>query len=138
MRKKLLTMIVISILAIGNIGCVKEDINQPISQTEIFMGTPISITLYDGGNQKILDKVFEKIVEIEDLVSINKENTEITKLNESAGVEKVKLSNLSYDILKKGIEYSKLSNGSYDITIGPLVKLWSIGLEGAKYQVRMK
>ena len=27
MRKKLLTMIVISILAIGNIGCVKEDIN---------------------------------------------------------------------------------------------------------------
>lgn len=28
MRKKLLTMIVISILAIGNIGCVKEDINQ--------------------------------------------------------------------------------------------------------------
>ena len=132
MRKKLLTMIVISILAIGNIGCVKEDINQPISQTEIFMGTPISITLYDGGNQKILDKVFEKIVEIEDLVSINKENTEITKLNESAGVEKVKLSNLSYDILKKGIEYSKLSNGSYDITIGPLVKLWSIGLEGAK------
>ena len=132
MRKKLLTMIVISILAIGNIGCVKEDINQPISQTEIFMGTPISITLYDGGNQKILDKVFENIVEIEDLVSINKENTEITKLNESAGVEKVKLSNLSYDILKKGIEYSKLSNGSYDITIGPLVKLWSIGLEGAK------
>ena len=132
MRKKLLTLIVISILAIGNIGCVKEDINQPISQTEIFMGTPISITLYDGGNQKILDKVFEKIVEIEDLVSINKENTEITKLNESAGVEKVKLSNLSYDILKKGIEYSKLSNGSYDITIGPLVKLWSIGLEGAK------
>ena len=132
MRKKLLTMIVISILAIGNIGCVKEDINQPISQTEIFMGTPISITLYDGGNQKILDKVFEKIVEIEDLVSINKENTEITKLNESAGVEKVKLSNLSYDILKKGIEYSKLSNGSCDITIGPLVKLWSIGLEGAK------
>lgn len=132
MRKKLLTMIVISILAMGNIGCAKEDINQPISQTEIFMGTPISITLYDGGNQKILDKVFEKIVEIEDLVSINKENTEITKLNESAGVEKVKLSNLSYDILKKGIEYSKLSNGSYDITIGPLVKLWSIGLEGAK------
>ena len=116
-------MIVISILAMGNIGCAKEDINQPISQTEIFMGTPISITLYDGGNQKILDKVFEKIVEIEDLVSINKENTEITKLNESAGVEKVKLSNLSYDILKKGIEYSKLSNGSYDITIGPLVKV---------------
>lgn len=132
MKKKLLTMIVISILAIGNIGCAKEDINQPISRTEIFMGTPISITLYDGGNQKVLDKAFKKIVEIEDSVSINKENTEITKLNESAGIDKVKLSDLSYDILKKGIEYSRLSNGSYDITIGVLVKLWSIGLEDAK------
>ena len=78
------------------------------------------------------DKAFEKIVEIEDSVSINKKNTEITKLNESAGIEKVKLSDISYDILKKGIEYSRLSNGTYDITIGPLVKLWSIGLEDAR------
>ena len=52
MMKKLMNMIFISILDIVNIGCVKEDINQPISQTEIFMGTPISITLYDGGNQR--------------------------------------------------------------------------------------
>ncbi|WP_286311534.1 FAD:protein FMN transferase [Romboutsia ilealis] len=132
MRKKILTMILISILAIVNIGCTKEDTNQPISRTEIFMGTPISIRLYDGGNQKALDKAFEKIVEIEDSVSINKKNTEITKLNESAGIEKVKLSDISYDILKKGIEYSRLSNGTYDITIGPLVKLWSIGLEDAR------
>ena len=132
MSKKILTMILISILAIGNIGCAKEDTNQPISRTEIFMGTPISIKLYNGGNQKALDKAFKKIVEIEDAVSINKENTEITKLNESAGIEKVKLSDISYDILKKGIEYSRLSNGSYDISIGPLVKLWSIGLEGAR------
>lgn len=132
MNKKLLTMIVISILAIGHVGCAKENNNQPISRTEIFMGTPISIMLYDEGNQKVLDKAFKKIIEIENSVSINKENTEIWKLNENAGIDKVKLSDISYDILKKGIEYSKLSNGSYDITIGPLVKLWSIGLENAR------
>ena len=43
-------------------------------------------TLYDGGNQKILDKVFEKIVEIEDLVSINKGNTvtlDVSSVNQS-------------------------------------------------------
>lgn len=132
MSKKLLTMIVIFISAIGNIGCSKENSNQPISRTEIFMGTPISIMLYDKGNQKVLDEVFKKIMEIEDSVSINKENTEISKLNKNAGIDKVKLNNISYDILKKGIEYSRLSNGSYDITIGPLVKLWSIGLENAR------
>ena len=34
--------------------------------------------------------------------------------------------------MKKGIEYSKLSNGLFDISVGPIVKLWSIGLPEAK------
>ena len=132
MKNKLMTMIVIVVLAMVNVGCSKTETDKQISQTEIFMGTPISITLYDGGNERVLDKAFKKIIEIENSVSINKENTEIVRLNKSAGVDKVQLNNISYDILKKGLEYSKISNGSYDITVGPLVKLWSIGLEGAK------
>lgn len=96
------------------------------------MGTAIKVTLYDGGSEKILDKVFDKIVELENLVSINKSNTEIDNLNKNSGIKAVKLSEDSFNIVKKGLEYSKLSNGDYDITIGPLVKLWSIGLPEAK------
>ena len=132
MKKKLMIIGLIFVLAIGIVGCANEDSNQPISRTEIFMSTPVSITIYDGGSENILDKAFEKVEEVEELVSINKENTEISELNKNAGIEKVKLSDISYDILKKGLEYSKLSNGSYDITIGPLVKLWNIGFEDAK------
>lgn len=96
------------------------------------MGTAIKVTLYNGGSEEILDKVFDRIVEIENLVSINKENTELTNLNENAGIKPVKLSETSYDIIKKGIHYSQISQGGYDVTIGPLVKLWSIGLPEAK------
>ena len=132
MKKKLMIIVLTFVLAIGIVGCANEDSNQPISRTEIFMSTPVSITIYDGEDENILDKAFEKVEEVEELVSINKENTEISELNKNAGVGKVKLSGISYDILKKGLEYSKLSNGSYDITIGPLVKLWNIGFEDAK------
>ncbi len=132
MEKKLMIIVLTFVLAIGIVGCARENSKQPISRTEIFMSTPVSITIYDGGNENILDKAFKKVEEVEDLVSINKENTEISELNKNAGVGKVKLSDISYDILKKGLEYSKLSNGSYDITIGPLVKLWNIGFEDAK------
>ena len=65
-------------------------------------------------------------------MSINKEGTELGELNENAGIKPIKLSEDSIEIIKRGLHYSELSKGSYDISIGPLVKLWSIGLPGAR------
>lgn len=134
MRKKtkIITFLMLIVFSIGFYGCKSKNDNEPISRTELFMGTSIKVTLYDGGSEKILDKAFDKIVELENLVSINKSNTEIDNLNKNSGIKAVKLSEDSFNIVKKGLEYSKLSNGDYDITIGPLVKLWSIGLPEAK------
>jgi len=132
MRKKLIAIIMAIVLPIGLIGCTKEQKSESIGRTEVIMGTVVKVTLYDGGSDEILDKVFERIAEIENLVSINKEGTELDELNENAGIKGVKVSDTSYDIIKRGLYYSKLSNGGYDITIGPLVKLWSIGLPEAK------
>ena len=135
MRTKIITIMIVLFLVIGVTGCDKEietSASEPISRLELFMGTAIKVTLYNGGSEEILDKVFDRILEIENLVSINKENTELTNLNENAGIKTVKLSETSYDIIKKGIHYSQISQGGYDVTIGPLVKLWSIGLPEAK------
>ena len=135
MRTKIITLMIVLFLVIGITGCDKEietSASEPISRLELFMGTAIKVTLYNGGSEEILDKVFDRILEIENLVSINKENTELTNLNENAGIKSVKLSETSYDIIKKGIHYSQISQGGYDVTIGPLVKLWSIGLPEAK------
>lgn len=139
MKKKLFGIIMAILLAFSMFGCSKDapkekeeqSAKEPLSRTEIFMGTVVKITLYDNASEKILDKAFDRVVEIEDLVSINKEGTELDELNNSAGIKSVKLSDTTYDIIKKGLEYSKLSEGGYDLTIGPLVKLWSIGLPEA-------
>lgn len=120
------------VLAISITGCSSKNKDETITRTELFMGTAIKVTLYEGGNEGILDKVFNRIIDIEDLVSINKDETELTKLNDNSGVGKVKLSDTSYNIIKEGLRYSKMSDGAYDISIGPLVKLWSIGLPEAK------
>ena len=126
--------IMFSLLVITTfIGCNKStSTTEPLSRTELFMGTVIKISLYDSNDSKILDKAFDRISEIESLVSINATGTELDEVNASAGVKPVNVSSTTYEIVKKGLEYSKLSNGDFDITIGPLVKLWSIGLEGAK------
>ena len=96
------------------------------------MGTVVTITLYDSTDSSILDKAFDRVAEIESLVSINESGTELDEVNASAGIKPVKVTSTTYDIVEKGLEYSRLSNGGFDITIGPLVKLWNIGLEGAK------
>ncbi len=119
------------------IGCspsnsTEQTKNEKVSKTEIFMGTAVTVTLYNGESEEILDKAFDKVSEIENLVSANDKGTEINDLNENAGIKPVKLSNTSYYIIEKALEYSELSEGGYDLTIGPLVKLWSIGLPEEK------
>ncbi len=135
--KKVIAIISSIFLLGAMVGCsssntMGETKDEKVSKTEIFMGTAITITLYNGENEEIFDKVFDKIYEIESLVSINDKNTEINNLNDKAGIEPVKLSDTSYYIVKKALEYSKISEGGYDLTIGPLVKLWSIGLPEQK------
>lgn len=132
MGKKVIIFLITAILVITLVGCTKEKSKEPITRTELFMGTAIKVTLYNGGSEEILDKAFKRVIQLEDLVSINKDGTEIVDLNKNSGIKPVKLSDDSFKIIEKGLEYSKASKGGYDITIGPLVKLWSIGLPEAK------
>ena len=132
LKKNLLILPLISVLSL--VGCSEKNNTDPLSRTELFMGTVVKISLYDNQNEAILTEAFDRIEEIESLVSINEADSqsELDKVNASAGIEAVKVSETTFNIVEKGIEFSKLSNGSFDITVGPLVKLWSIGLEGAK------
>lgn len=132
--KKLFSIIIVGILTFSTFtGCsIDKNLDSPLSRTELFMGTVITVTLYDKGSEKVLDKAFDRVQEIENLVSINDGKTEVVEVNNSAGVNPVKVSEDTFNIVKKGLDYSIKSNGSFDISVGPLVKLWSIGLPEAK------
>lgn len=139
--KKLYLILVSSIVAITVAACSNGNSSKyssPISKTDFFMGTVVKISLYDKKDKDIISKAFDRIKEIENEVSINKEGTELDKLNSSAGKEPLKVKDDTYMMIKKGLEYSKLSQGSFDITIGPIVKLWSIGLPEAKVPTELE
>lgn len=137
MTKKTLKNLAISLLLIFSLGilagCSKNNKpSEPLSKSEILMGTVVTVTLYDSNDQKILDKVFNKVKELESTLSINENGTLVDKINQAAGSNPVKVDYDTYAVIKKGIEYSKLSNGLFDISVGPIVKLWNIGLPEAK------
>jgi len=102
---------------------------KPVTKTHFVMGTIAKITIYDKVvNDTVFTKAFNRIQEIEDKLTINKETdrSEIIRLNKHAGGDFVKLSPDAYFVLEKGKHYSQISNGKFDITIGPIIKLWNI------------
>ena len=126
-----LTLLIFSLVILA--GCSKDNkVTTPLSRSEVLMGTVVEVSLYDSNDEKILDGVFEKVKDLENTLSINENGTLVDEINEKAGIEPVKVDDDTYNIVKKGIEYAKLSNGLFDISVGPIVKLWNIGLPEAK------
>ena len=116
------------------VGCqTKEETPvEPISQNKFLLGTIVNITLYDNPKQEIFDEIFNAIEEIETMMTINNATTsEIIEINRQAGLEAVKVSQNTFDVIKAGLTYSELAKGKFDITVGPLVKLWEIGFDDA-------
>jgi FAD:protein FMN transferase len=106
---------------------------KPASRTEYdLLGTTCTITLYDRLPSSKLDAVFSRLREIEARMTVNRNDSEISAVNQAAGQHPVKVSADTMAVLQAGLEFSRLGSGAFDITIGPLVKLWGIGTDQAR------
>jgi thiamine biosynthesis lipoprotein len=94
---------------------------------QVAMGTVIEITLIgddeEAANKAVL-QAFQEIKRIETLMSPWLDSSDVTRINRSAGKERVKVSPETFEVIQKAQEISELSEGGFDITIGPLTELW--------------
>jgi thiamine biosynthesis lipoprotein len=94
---------------------------------QVAMGTVIEITLIaddeEAANKASL-QAFQEIKRIETLMSPWLDSSDVTRINRSAGKERVKVSPETFEVIQKAQEISELSEGGFDITIGPLTELW--------------
>lgn len=125
-KRILLTMLLIIILSIT--GCTKES-NGPISRTEFLMDTVMTVKIFDKPQDKILDEVFSRLEDIENKMSYTIETSDVSKINQNAGIKPIKVSQETYNVIKEAIYFAELSSGAYDPTIGPLVELWNVKTE---------
>lgn len=112
-------------------GCTSKD-TEPLEETEFMLGTICTIKIYDNKSSEVMSKAFDRIKDIENKMSVNKDGTEVDAVDAAAGMSYVKVSEDTFKVIKTGKEYSEKSGGKFDITIGPLVKLWGIGTDAAK------
>ncbi|ANK61955.1 FAD:protein FMN transferase [Loigolactobacillus backii] len=95
------------------------------------MGTIISLTLFQNRPQ-VVTTVYQYLVDAEKKFSANNDNSEIMRINQSAGIRPVSVSPAVFDLIKRAVMYSKKFPNSFNVAIGPLVKLWDIGFSGQR------
>ncbi len=102
------------------------------SQSKLLLGTSCKITIYDYPTEEAFTQAFERIEDIENKMSIRIPTSEVSQINENAGIKPVVVSDDTYKVIKEAIEVASLSNGAFDPTVGPLVSAWNIGSDDAR------
>lgn len=77
-----------------------------------------------------LQEAEQRVLELDDRVSVFKEDSEISCINRAAGRYFVKVHADTFSIIKAALQFSQLSEGAFDISARPLVELWGIGKKG--------
>ena len=96
---------------------------EPISGTDMFFDTVVTITLYGEDKQQYIDECFDLARYYENLFSNTVEESDISRINAAAG-EFVEVDPETIELLNAGLEYGEISNGRFDITVGKLSDLW--------------
>jgi thiamine biosynthesis lipoprotein len=104
--------------------------NRPVAQvTHCAMGTVMTHKAFGLHAEDSLEAVCREVARIEGLFSRFLPDSEISRVNGSAGMKSEKVSLETYDVLSKAVEFSRSFPGCFDVTIEPLVTLWSMGKE---------
>jgi thiamine biosynthesis lipoprotein len=108
----------------------------PYQESRFLLGTVVKITVREESSEKAqraVEAAFQRIREIESLMSIYKEGSEASSLNRKAGKEAVKVSPEVFKVIKKSLRYSEITEGAFDITLGILGESW--GFKDKKYRL---
>ena len=97
------------------------------------MGTVFEIVVYDPSPEHAshaIEKAFQEIVRLDDLLSNYKAESALSNLNRSAHFHAERVPSDLYRVIEQAVQFSRLSDGKFDISVAPLVDLWKAALSG--------
>lgn len=97
----------------------------PNVEDNIFcMNTIISFRIHDRKSEQALERVKAELFRLERKLSRFVQDSEVSRINLSAGKASVDISSETCEILSSAIRVAEISDGLFDITISPLLDLW--------------
>jgi len=126
---KTLSLVIITFCVLSA-GCARQ---RTVQRTETIMGTQVTITVVAptaGEAEAAVEAGMAELRRLDAMMSLYKDDSEITMVNRVAGRGSVKVSPEMIEVVDAAAEVSKLSDGAFDVTVGPLVVLWQMKLKG--------
>lgn len=96
-----------------------------VQTIQFAMGTVMAHKVFGPNAEDGLTVVNIEILRIEELLSRFLPDSDIGRINASAGLNSEKVSRETYEVLSRAVEFSRNFPGCFDVTIEPLVNLWS-------------
>lgn len=130
--KRWATALALIFVSFGSSGQSSEN-KQLVYKRKYVMGTVFEIAAYSDSRERAsaaIDKAFQEIVRIDDLMSNFKPESALSTLNRSAHFHTERVPSDLYRVIEEAVQFSKISDGKFDITVAPLVNLWKAALAG--------
>jgi len=105
-------------------GCSQSSL---VKETGTLMDTFCEISCYTADKDKAasaISEAFKEMERIEKVFSKFDENSEVSKINKLAGLDKLGVSKEVFGLTEKAVYYSRISEGAFDITVAPLMEMW--------------
>ena len=120
--------------AIFFVVCALLDCKNEIDKrTEFVIGTVCTITIpKNGASRAVLDECFQKLKQLELILSANDSTSELSRLNATAANNPVTVSPELMNVLRTALHIAEITDGAFEPAIGKLVKLWNIGFENER------
>ncbi|MFK8113559.1 MAG: FAD:protein FMN transferase [Rubripirellula sp.] len=108
------------------VGAGRDDSSLLTHVTRRAMATEFVVILPERWSHavEIAFQTMEQLDQIENALTIYREDSEISALNREASDRPVRLSQPTFELLQRAILWSERTEGAFDVTAGPLVEAW--------------
>ncbi|WP_253377822.1 FAD:protein FMN transferase [unidentified bacterial endosymbiont] len=105
------------------------DDNRLYSYSAVLMGSPILLKLFTH-DDALASRVFRLIKQYENLLTVNRAQSQVMDINHAAGKHPVAVSRPVFELIRCAKAASQCKDSAFNLAIGPLVKRWKIGFHG--------
>lgn len=96
-------------------------------RTTLLMGGRFDITIVAKDSlaaEQNIDEVITEISRIENLISDWKPTSQISEVNQNAGIRPVKVDKEVFELTQRAIRFSEITNGGFDISFAAMDRIW--------------
>ena len=96
-------------------------------RTTLLMGGRFDISIVGNDSlnaEQNINEVIAEISRIENLISDWKPTSQVSEVNQNAGIKPVKVDREVFELTQRAIELSKKTNGAFDISFAAMDRIW--------------